>query len=208
MDAQCDKIATELSRQRLRRSTFLSYLSKVTNVILPHLHLAPPLGVTPFDWVLLRSSPSENWSLLGWTSATAFYLVGNPRFVCSVPCWPISCLCLVLWTAATTWASVHCSAGVHGTALQWVLCYLSGRTSALCMAMWCRSSSRPMLCTRSRKGQCLVRCLWPPYVIGQAIIFLPCGFFLSSIYLSFFIPRLISAVADWMSTILWHMVWP
>jgi len=27
--------------------------------------------------------------------------------------------------------------------------------------------------------------LWPPYVIGQAIIFLPCGFFLSSIYLSF-----------------------
>jgi len=33
--------------------------------------------------------------------------------------------------------------------------------------------------------------------------------FLSSIYLSvFFIPRLISAVPDWMSTILRHMVWP
>jgi len=33
-----------------------------------------------------------------------------------------------------------------------------------------------------------IRCrfLWPPYVIGQAIIFLRCGFFLSSIYLSFF----------------------
>jgi len=32
--------------------------------------------------------------------------------------------------------------------------------------------------------------------------------FLSSIfYLSFFIPRLISAAADWMSTILLHMVW-
>jgi len=43
--------------------------------------------------------------------------------------------------------------------------------------------------------------LWLPYVIGQAIIFLPCGFFLSSIYLSFF-PRLISAAAGWMSTIL------
>jgi len=26
--------------------------------------------------------------------------------------------------------------------------------------------------------------------------------------LSFFIPRLISATADWMSTILPHMVWP
>jgi len=30
----------------------------------------------------------------------------------------------------------------------------------------------------------------------------------SSIYLLFFFPRLISAVADWMSTILLHMVWP
>jgi len=34
--------------------------------------------------------------------------------------------------------------------------------------------------------------LWPLYVIGQAIIFLPCGFFLS-----YFFPCLISAVADW-----------
>jgi len=33
--------------------------------------------------------------------------------------------------------------------------------------------------------------------------------FLSSFFLSsFFIPRLISAVTDWMSTILLHMVWP
>jgi len=29
----------------------------------------------------------------------------------------------------------------------------------------------------------------------------------SSIYV-FFVPRLISAAAGWMSTILWHMVWP
>jgi len=29
-----------------------------------------------------------------------------------------------------------------------------------------------------------------------------------SFYISFFIPRLISAAADWMSTILPHMVWP
>jgi len=46
--------------------------------------------------------------------------------------------------------------------------------------------------------------LWSPYVIGQTIIFLPCDFYL----LSFFFPRLISAVGDWMSTILPHMVWP
>jgi len=45
--------------------------------------------------------------------------------------------------------------------------------------------------------------LWLPYVIGQTIIFSSCGFFLSS-----FFPHLISAIADWMSTILAHMVWP
>ena len=45
--------------------------------------------------------------------------------------------------------------------------------------------------------------LWPPYGIGQAIIFSFCGFFLSS-----FFPRLISPVAEWMSTVLLHMVWP
>ena len=50
----------------------------------------------------------------------------------------------------------------------------------------------------------LLLLLWPPYVIGGAIIFLPCSFFL---LLSFF-PRLISAVGDWMSTILLHMAWP
>jgi len=44
---------------------------------------------------------------------------------------------------------------------------------------------------------------------GHTIIFWPCGFFFlssSSICLSF--PCLISAVADWVSTILLHMVWP
>jgi len=41
--------------------------------------------------------------------------------------------------------------------------------------------------------------LWPPYVIRQAIIFLPCGYFC---LLSSFFHRLISAVGDWMSAIL------
>jgi len=45
--------------------------------------------------------------------------------------------------------------------------------------------------------------LWSPYGIRQTIIFSSCGFFLSS-----FFPRLISAAAHWMSTILPHMVWP
>ena len=46
--------------------------------------------------------------------------------------------------------------------------------------------------------------LWSPYVIGQTIIFLPCDFNLFSFFffLLFFFARLISAVANWMSTIL------
>ena len=47
--------------------------------------------------------------------------------------------------------------------------------------------------------------LWSPYVIGQTIIFSSCFFFLLSS--SSFFPRLISAVGDWMFTILRHMVW-
>jgi len=46
--------------------------------------------------------------------------------------------------------------------------------------------------------------LWSPYGIGQAIIFSSCGcLYLLLLLLSFF-PRLISAVADWMSAILPH----
>jgi len=43
----------------------------------------------------------------------------------------------------------------------------------------------------------IARLLWPPCVADAGIIFLPCGFFL---LMSSF-PRLISAAADWMSTI-------
>jgi len=46
--------------------------------------------------------------------------------------------------------------------------------------------------------------LWPPYEIGSHYIF---ALWLLSFFLSFFIPRLISAAGDWMSTILAHMVW-
>jgi len=52
--------------------------------------------------------------------------------------------------------------------------------------------------TASRTGLVIgiLYLLWLPYVIGHTIIFLPCGFYLSS-----FFPHLISAVGDWMSTI-------
>jgi len=50
--------------------------------------------------------------------------------------------------------------------------------------------------------------LWSPYVIGQTIIFSSCFFLLLLLSFFFFFPRLISAVGNWMFTVLWHMVWP
>jgi len=50
--------------------------------------------------------------------------------------------------------------------------------------------------------------LWPPYVIGGALYFCPVIYIYLSLFLLTFFPRLVSAVGDWMSTILAHMVWP
>jgi len=62
---------------------------------------------------------------------------------------------------------------------------------------------RPLAIPNNYKGSHRFRFLWPPYVIRQAIYYI---FILWFLLLSF--PRLISAVGDWMSTILPHMMWP
>jgi len=49
--------------------------------------------------------------------------------------------------------------------------------------------------------------LWSPYGIWQTIIFSSCRLLFFFFFLLFF-PRLISAVAEWMSAILAHTVWP
>ena len=77
--------------------------------------------------------------------------------------------------------------------------HLNGPGKRAVKRLWC-GGGISVNCVRCSVVQHLS--LWPPYGIGQAIIFLPCGFFL------LFFPRLISAVGDWMSTILPHMVWP
>jgi len=43
---------------------------------------------------------------------------------------------------------------------------------------------------------------------GQVIMFYSCGFIHSLLLSFFFFPRLFSAVAEWISTILLHMIWP
>ena len=50
----------------------------------------------------------------------------------------------------------------------------------------------------------LMNFLWPPYEIGGPLYFGP----VDSFFLFIYFPRLISAAADRMSTILPHMVWP
>jgi len=46
--------------------------------------------------------------------------------------------------------------------------------------------------------------LWSPIVMGRPLYFTPV---VSVFLLSSFFPRLISAVGDWMSTVLPHMMW-
>ena len=65
------------------------------------------------------------------------------------------------------------------------------------------SQSPPVQLTSSPvPHDCQNHSLWPPCVADADIIFLPCGFYLSSFFLA------ISFITDWMSTILPHMVWP
>jgi len=49
--------------------------------------------------------------------------------------------------------------------------------------------------------------LWPPYVIGQSIIFSSSGFCFFSLLSCFIFPRLISAVAHWRSTVPYFHTW-
>jgi len=71
------------------------------------------------------------------------------------------------------------------------------------MSLCCLAASVKVLKETQCSENSPLASLWPPCIADADIIFLPCGLF----FLSFF-PRLISAVTEWMSTILLHMVWP
>ena len=75
-------------------------------------------------------------------------------------------------------------------------------------AIWSVAMFFLQICEMSVIAISCFRLLWPPYGIWQTIIVCPVDssiFYLSSF--SFFLRR-ISAVADWISSILLHMVWP
>ena len=51
MDAQCDKLVTQLHRQRFAsKLESRQFLATAPAFNLPHLHLAPTLGVIPFEF--------------------------------------------------------------------------------------------------------------------------------------------------------------
>jgi len=92
------------------------------------------------------------------------------------------------WFARSSWC--HCSATSSAFAvLTRRMVYVSG------------AGLRRLPLKRSHQ----TRLLWPPCIADANIIF----FSVVSLYLPFFfLPRLISVVTDWMSTILRHMMWP
>ena len=109
--------------------------------------------------------------------------------------------CAVL-CAAIVHSELHTHMNRPNSSLDWVLSHLAHFTVLRFIFM-------VALCNRAHHYIFILflvsSSLWSPYVIGQTIIFSSC-FFLSFFFL--FFPRLISAVGDWMFTILWHMVWP
>jgi len=72
--------------------------------------------------------------------------------------------------------------------------------SPVCLCGFRHISTSGFLVRASRAS--FVAFLWSPYVIGQTIYILILSFVLS------FFPRIISAVGNWMSAILPHVVWP
>ena len=96
---------------------------------------------------------------------------------------------------------------LEGKRENYQVCSVQHSVQQLCTVQCTHIMNRPNslwigFCLTGPVSLCLDS-LWPPCVADVDIIFLPCGFFLS-----IFFPRLISAAADWMSTILLHMVWP
>ena len=99
------------------------------------------------------------------------------------------------WSLRRSWSGERLGSEPIGSGGQW------GSSRGTWTPSWAAVSHSDQDATRIQSHSVS---LWLPYVIGQAIYFHPV---VSSFFLLFF-PRLISAVGDWMSTILPHMVWP
>ena len=121
-----------------------------------------------------------------------FYLVhigwGHANVLCSY----IASWCVVVWKTV----SICSLAGVF-------LAFLSVINECRLLILCCQNNdtvvSETHVITLNRVSILLFMA-----VLRADIIFLPCDFYL----LLLFFHRLISAVADWMSTILQHMMWP
>ena len=121
----------------------------------------------------------------------------RPRVNCRVISPPRS----TSWMPPVATDGVACSVGLSVTTMSPVKTAEGAEPIEMLFRMWTRVGSRYHILHRV--------VLWLPVVMVALCnradhYILPCDFYLRS---SFF-PRLISAVGDWMSTILPHMVWP
>jgi len=143
---------------------------------------APPKGAQPpiFGPYLLRPN--------GWMDQDATWYEGRPQ---PWPHW-------VRWGLVPRPKRGHSPPPIFIPYLLWP----NGRPSQLLLSTYCMYVCLGLaFCVFFRFN---FYYLWSPYVIGQTVILSSCFF----LRLLFLFPRLISAVGDWMSTILPHMVWP
>ena len=110
-------------------------------------------------------------------------LHGRPKSTSLAIVWGQWCAALLMLLLCQSATDVEFEILVNDIALMLSLC----RRSTIKLSCWCI---------------CILLDYGLPYRIGQTIIFSCCGFFF------LFFPRLISAVAGWMSTIHPHIVWP
>jgi len=158
---------------------------------------------------VIRVSTSERWRFHFSTAVLWRVAIGDdPPLRCDVALSRRYCVASDLCCAISVLFCQNCLNGLFQsrTELLYVLLVSCSQMrplnafSASCIAMLLSFSS--IVGARQPVTQ---KAYYGRLGIGPTIIFLPCGFFLLS---SMFFRRLISAAADWMSTILGHMVWP
>ena len=104
-------------------------------------------------------------------------------------------------TASTATAKVLCYKDCHALLHSIPVSHMTaGKDISMFQTESCQSDVCCFTATTVTVWEPFKNLLWLPCVADADIIFLPCGLFLR------FFPRVISAVADWMSAILLHMV--
>jgi len=191
-------------------------------------------SVCVLTWHYISAVYTLSWCCPAWQTASLYVVIAACQWTIKDAVCLFVCLFVCCHTTALSeyWREIRSSdPSQENHPLAWYVIDPSTNSwMKICDAMWAfmllpgishsflyicfltGGNQKPVCCRDTCSIVSACNChwllLWPPYGIGQAIIFFPCGFCLSFFFLSFFIPCLISAAAEWMSTILRHMMWP